>query len=43
MTGDQIRWNNDSQDFEAPRISANFSKCNKYIIDAYDTFETIKT
>lgn len=41
--GDQIKWNNDSQDFEAPRISANFSKCNKYIIDAYDTFETIKT
>ena len=41
--GDQIRWNNDTQEFEAPRVSANFSKCNKYIIDSYNTFETIKT
>lgn len=41
--GDQIRWDNDSQEFIAPRISANFSKCNKSIIDAYDTFETIQT
>lgn len=41
--GDQIRWNNDTQEFEAPRVSANFAKCNKYIIDCYDTFETIKT
>ena len=41
--GDQIRWNNDTQEFEAPRVSANFAKCNKYIIDSYNTFETIKT
>lgn len=41
--GDQIRWNNDTQDFEAPRISANFAKCNKYIVDSYDTFQTIQT
>lgn len=39
--GDQIRWNNDLQEFVAPRISANFSKCNKSIVESYDTFETI--
>lgn len=39
--GDLIRWNNDLQDFEAPRISANFSKGNEAIIRSYDTFETI--
>lgn len=41
--GDLIRWNNDTQDFEAPRVSANFSKGNKCYIEAYDTFETIQT
>lgn len=41
--GDGIHWNNDSQDFEAPRVSANFSKGNKCYIDSYDTFETIQT
>ena len=41
--GDQIRWNNDTQEFEAPRVSANFSKCNKYIIDSYNSSVTNKT
>lgn len=41
--GDLIKWDNDLQDFVAPRVSANFSKGNKFVIDAYDTFETIKT
>lgn len=41
--GDLIRWNNDLQDYEAPRISANFAKCNLSIIESYDTFETIQT
>lgn len=41
--GDQIRWNNDLQEFVAPRISANFAKCNRSIIESYDTFETIQT
>ena len=41
--GDLIKWDNDLQDFVAPRVSANFSKANKYVVDAYDTFETIKT
>lgn len=39
--GDQIKWDEQQQDFVAPRISANFSKCNKYVIDSYDTYETI--
>lgn len=41
--GDQIRWDNDTQDFIAPRISANFSKGNESIIRSYDTYETIQT
>lgn len=41
--GDGIRWDNDTQEFVAPRISANFSKCNRSIIESYDTFETIQT
>ena len=41
--GDGIRWDNDLQEFIAPRISANFAKCNKSIIESYDTFETIQT
>lgn len=41
--GDGIKWNNDTQDFEAPLIATNFSKGNKSVIDAYDTFETIST
>ena len=41
--GDLIRWNNDTQDFEAPRIKAYFEKGQKRIIQSYDTFETIDT
>lgn len=41
--GDGIKWDNDTQEFLAPRISANFAKCNKSIIQSYDTFETIHT
>lgn len=41
--GDLIKWDEQQQEFVAPRISANFSKCNKYVIDSYDTFETINT
>lgn len=40
--GDQIKWDNDSQDFLAPRVASNFAKCNKSIIESYDTFETIQ-
>lgn len=41
--GDLIKWDNDLQEFVAPRISANFSKCNRSIVESYDTFETIQT
>lgn len=41
--GDLIYWDNDQQEFIAPRISANFSKGNISIIKSYDTFETIHT
>lgn len=41
--GDNIKWDEKEQEFLAPRVSANFSKCNKYVIDSYDTFETIST
>lgn len=41
--GDGIHWDNDLQEFVAPRISANFSKGNENIIKSYDTFETIST
>lgn len=41
--GDSIKWNNDTQDWEAPTIQTNFAKGNLEIIEAYDTFETIET
>lgn len=41
--GDTIHWNQDTQDFEADLIQVNIHKGNKYIVDSYDTFETIKT
>lgn len=40
--GDKIKWDNEEQEFLAPRIAANFSKCNRKIIESYDTYETIK-
>lgn len=39
--GDLIHWNNDTQDFEAPRIRMKIAKGNMSIIKSYDTFETI--
>ena len=41
--GDLIKWDNDSQEFLAPRISANFAKANLAVINSYDTYETIAT
>lgn len=41
--GDSIKWNNDTQEFEAPTISGYIGKCDKRIIESYDTFETIPT
>ena len=39
--GDLISWNNETQDFEAPRIRANFEKAQKRVVQSYDTYETI--
>lgn len=39
--GDLISWNSETQDFEAPRICANFEKAQKRVVQSYDTFETI--
>lgn len=41
--GYNARWNNDTQDFEAPLLQTNFAKANLRIVDVYDTFEVIKT
>ena len=40
--GYNARWNNDTQDFEAPVLQTNFAKAEKRIIEDYDTYETIK-
>lgn len=41
--GDTIKWNNDTQDFEADRMFMKVSKGNLAIIESYDTYETINT
>ena len=41
--GDGIRWNNDTQDWEAPTVQTNFMKGNLEVIESYDTFEVIDT
>lgn len=41
--GDGIKWNNDTQDFEAPLIRTKIQKGKLSIIESYDTFETIKS
>lgn len=41
--GDSIKWNNDTQDWEADRMFAKFGKGLKSVIESYDTYETIAT
>lgn len=41
--GDGIKWDNDEQDWIAPTVATNFMKGNLYVIESYDTFETIET
>ena len=41
--GDTIKWNNDTQDWEAERMFAKFGKGMVSIIESYDTYETIST
>lgn len=39
--GDQIKWDDSEQEFIAPTIFTTFGKCNKKIVDLYNTYETI--
>lgn len=39
--GDNIKWNNDTQEFEAELINTKIFKCNLDVVNKYDTFETI--
>lgn len=41
--GEQLKWDNEQNEYIAPRISTNISKGNLSIIQSYDTFETIST
>lgn len=40
---EQITWDDKLNDYVSPIIQTNFSKCNKMVVDSYDTYETIKT
>lgn len=39
--GDNIRWNNDEQEFVAPIIKTKISKGLLSVANSYDTFETV--
>lgn len=41
--GDNIKWDNDAQEFIAPRIKTKISKSNLVVANSYDTYETIAT
>ncbi len=41
--GDNMKWDNDENEYIAPIIETTVSKLNKYVADSYDTFEQIKT
>lgn len=41
--GELLKWDNNENEYVAPRISTNFSKGNLSVIESYDTFETIST
>lgn len=41
--GDLITWDNNINEYVAPRVQTNIFKGNKSVIQAYDTFETIST
>lgn len=40
---DLMKWDEIQQEHIAPRIGANFAKCNRSIVESYDTFETVPT
>ena len=41
--GDGIKWDEQQQEFVAPRVSCYFGKAKQSVINEYDTFETIST
>lgn len=41
--GDLIKWDNEINEYVAPRVKTKIFKGNKRVIECYDTFETIKT
>lgn len=41
--GELLKWDNNVNEYVAPRIATNFSKGNLSVIESYDTFETIST
>lgn len=41
--GDAIKWDNDLQEYIAPRIKTKISKSNIVVANSYDTYETIST
>lgn len=41
--GDNMRWDNDENEYIAPIIETTISKVNKYVADSYDTYEQIKS
>ncbi|MCI8670914.1 MAG: ATP-binding protein [Bacilli bacterium] len=40
---EQMKWNNDENEYIAPLIQTTISKCNLCVANKYDTFEQIKT
>lgn len=41
--GEQLKWSNEDNDYIAPIIQTNISKCKLFVANSYDTFETIST
>ena len=41
--GYNVKWDDKAQEFVAPLMFTKIAKCNKYVVDLYDTFETINT
>lgn len=39
--GYNITWNNDAQEYTAPRLWTSIKKCNKVVADSYDTYEAV--
>lgn len=40
---EQLKWNNEENEYIAPLVETTISKCNLKVANSYDTFEQIKT